>query len=61
MKIPFLDLKAINKKYEIEIFEGIRSVFDSGWYIRGEQNKLFEKTFASYCNSKFCIGVANGL
>ena len=61
MKIPFLDLKAINKKYESEIFESIHNVFDSGGYIEGEQKKLFEKTFASYCDTKFCIGVANGL
>jgi dTDP-4-amino-4,6-dideoxygalactose transaminase len=59
--IKFLDLVAINKKYEKEIKEAISEVVDSGWYIQGEQVKSFESEYAAYSGSKYCIGVANGL
>ena len=60
-KIPFLDLKKINSQYEDEMIDAVKKVFDNGWYIRGVECELFEKEFASYCGSKYCIGVANGL
>ena len=59
--IPFLDLKKINKLYRKEILQEVKDVFDSGWYILGEKLDKFEKEFAEFCSSKFCIGVANGL
>ena len=36
-------------------------VIDSGWYIQGAQVQAFEREFANYCGTKYCIGVANGL
>jgi dTDP-4-amino-4,6-dideoxygalactose transaminase len=60
-KIPFLDLKKINSQYEDELMNAIRRVFDNGWYIRGNECELFEREFASYCGTKHCVGVANGL
>ena len=29
--------------------------------MQGEKNKEFCKNFASYCGTKYCLGVANGL
>ncbi|HOI91867.1 MAG TPA: DegT/DnrJ/EryC1/StrS family aminotransferase [Candidatus Rifleibacterium sp.] len=59
--IPFLDLKKINAQYEREIKEAVSRVFDTGWYILGNEVESFEKEFAAYCGTKHCIGVANGL
>lgn len=59
--IKFLDLQAINLQYENKIEEAMRKVYQSGWYIRGRECENFEKEFARFCGSKFCIGVANGL
>jgi dTDP-4-amino-4,6-dideoxygalactose transaminase len=59
--IPFLDLKAINSTYEAELKAAYEEVINSGWYILGNQVQLFEKEFASYCGSRYCLGVANGL
>lgn len=59
--IPFLDLKAINAQYRDELIEACTRVIDSGWYIGGQELAKFEREFASYCGSKFAIGVANGL
>jgi dTDP-4-amino-4,6-dideoxygalactose transaminase len=59
--IPFLDLKAVNAVYRDELIEAATRVIDSGWYIQGEECRLFEQEFAAYCGTKHCIGVANGL
>lgn len=59
--IPFLDLKKINQRHGAAFQEAFGQVLDSGWYILGSAVASFEKAFASYCGSKHCIGVANGL
>lgn len=61
MTIPFLDLKEINYAYRAELIEAATRVIDSGWYIQGEECRAFEKEFADYCGTKFCVGVGNGL
>ena len=59
--IQFLDLKKINLQYEAEFTEAFSGVLKSGWFILGKEVALFEKSFAAYCGTKYCIGVANGL
>lgn len=59
--IPFLDLKAINAQYREELIEACTNVIDSGWYIQGRECQEFEEEFASYCGTRYAIGVANGL
>lgn len=59
--ISFLDLHKINKPFEEDFQDKLKQVMDSGWYILGKEVKEFEKNFADYCKSKFCIGVGNGL
>lgn len=59
--IKFLDLHKINERYRAEIDKGINRVLSSGWYIQGEENSRFEKSFSKYCGVKYCVGVANGL
>ncbi len=59
--INFLDLKAINSRYQQELKDACARVIDSGWYIMGNELSQFETEFAAYCGSKHAIGVANGL
>lgn len=59
--IKFLDLQKINIQYKHEIEDAILRVYRSGWYILGEEVKIFENVLSSYCNVKNIIGVANGL
>ena len=47
-------------KYKKEIDIAIKNALDSGWYILGEQVKLFEQEFSSYLSLNHSIGVANG-
>ncbi|WP_433765940.1 DegT/DnrJ/EryC1/StrS family aminotransferase [Flavobacterium ginsenosidimutans] len=58
--ISFLDLKKINKPYEAAFQQKLKSVLENGWYILGKELETFEKAFAEYCQSKYCIGVGNG-
>jgi len=58
--ISFLDLKKINKPYETAFQEKLKLVLDNGWYILGKEVETFEKAFAEYCHSGYCIGVGNG-
>jgi len=59
--IKFLDLYKINFPYENELQQKFQDFLKSGHYILGDNVKQFETEFASYCNTKHCIGVANGL
>lgn len=61
MKIPFLCLKEVNQPFEADFLQAYQVFIESGWYILGEKVKTFEAEFASFCHSKHCIGVANGL
>ncbi len=61
MQVPFLDLKKINLQYENAFKETLEDVLKEGWFIMGQNLKHFEIEYASYCGSKHCIGVANGL
>lgn len=44
-----------------EIRAAARRVIDSGWYLQGKENELFERHYAEYIGTKYCIGCANGL
>ena len=61
MNIPFLSLKDVTNKYKDEIHEAALRVIDSGWYLQGNENEKFEKDYANYIGTKYCIGCANGL
>ena len=59
--VKFLDLKKINSQYLKELKSAANRVIDSGWYLLGDELRNFEQNYSSFCKTKFCIGVANGL
>ena len=61
MNISFLDLKALTQELRPEMDEAYARVMDSGWFIQGAECAAFEIAFASYTETKHCIGVSNGL
>ena len=61
MKVPFLSLKPIHDEAGAALDEACRRVMRSGWYILGPEVESFEERFASYCGTKHCVGVGNGL
>ena len=61
MNVPVLSLHDVTAMHGDEIHEAARRVIDSGWYLQGKENEAFEKHYAEYIDSPFCIGCANGL
>jgi len=61
VKVPFLSLKPIHAEIGAALDEACRRVMGSGWYILGPEVEAFEQRFASYCGTKHCVGVANGM
>ena len=61
MKVDFLSLRDVTAMHAEEINAAARRVIDSGWYLQGKENEAFEKHYAEYIGTKYCIGCANGL
>jgi len=59
--VPFLDLSAVNAPYREELKEAFARVLHRGWFIAGAELEAFEQEFAQFCQTKYCVGVANGL
>ncbi len=61
MDIPFLSLKEVTALHGAEINAAVARVVNSGWYLQGKENELFEQHYAEFIGTKNCIGCANGL
>ena len=61
MKVPFLDFHAPYLELKAELDAAYLRVMESGWYILGKELETFETEFSTYCETKHCIGVGNGL
>lgn len=59
--IKFLDLQKINERFREEIDARVKTILDCGWYLQGKENDCFAQNFATYCGTKYALGVANGL
>ncbi len=58
--VHFSSPKAQYTSHKAEIEAAIMETLNSGWYILGEQSKLFEKEFADYIGVKHAVGVGSG-
>lgn len=58
--IPLVNLSKQYKYLKSDIQKAIKPVFANSSFILGSQVGEFEKSFASYCGVKYCIGVASG-
>lgn len=61
MKVPFLELSSSYKELQPEIEDAVLQSLRSGWYVGGADVETFENNYATFTQSKFCVGVANGL
>ena len=61
MNIPFVTFKPMEAELDKELRDAFNRVFTRSWYIEGVEDEDFEKAFAEYCDSKYCVGVGNGL
>ena len=61
MKVPFVTLEPIHNEIRTELNEAYDRVMNRNYFIQGEECRLFEKEYASYCGAAYCVGVGNGL
>lgn len=59
--IPYADFRKMHKCIKTEIESAINRVIDAEWYILGNELEQFEQEYASYCGTRYCLGVGNGL
>ena len=59
--IEYLSLKDITELHANEIKQAVTETVDSGWYLQGSRVLKFEKKYANYIGTRYCIGCANGL
>ena len=59
--INYLSLQKITALHEPELTAAVNQVLRSGWYLQGEHIKLFEKNYAQYIGTKYCVTCGNGL
>lgn len=60
VRIPFLDLASLHVALEEQLCDVFRGALRRGSFIGGAMLSEFEAEFAQYCDSKYCVGVANG-
>jgi len=61
ISVPFLSFKKINADVKANIYSSFDDSFNSEWYIMGNKLLAFEKEYANFNITKYCVGVANGL
>jgi dTDP-4-amino-4,6-dideoxygalactose transaminase len=61
MKIPFLNFNYMHEPLKGEMMNAFESFYDSSWFVLGERVKQFEKDYSSFNETKFAIGISNGL
>lgn len=59
--INYLSLQKITALHKSEITTAVNQVLRSGWYLQGEHIALFEKNYAQYIGTKYCVTCGNGL
>lgn len=61
MNVPFLDFVGPYAELRPELDAAYERFMLSAWYVLGKELEAFEQEYAAYCDSKHCVGVANGL
>lgn len=61
MRVPFLSFEPQHVPLRGALTDAFARVYDSYWYVLGEEVKYFEQEYASFNRVAHTVGVANGL
>lgn len=61
MKIPFLNFEPMHSPIRMEMKKAFEKVYDSYWYVQGSELNQFEESYARFNQTKYAVGVSNGL
>lgn len=59
--VPFVSFRPMEQELDAELRGAFARVLQNSWYIEGNEDAAFEKAFAAYCGTEYCIGCGNGL
>lgn len=59
--IPFFDPAPQHESIRAEVLKAIAAVYDSNWFVLGEQVRRFEAAYASWNGVAHAVGLASGL
>jgi dTDP-4-amino-4,6-dideoxygalactose transaminase len=59
--VPFVDLEPMHRGLKQAILADWDALVDSGAFVNGEAVASFENSFAEYCETGSCVGLASGL
>jgi dTDP-4-amino-4,6-dideoxygalactose transaminase len=59
-KIPFLDLVTLHKELEPELVAAFQRALRTAGFVGGPMVEEFEREFAKFCDTTYCVGVASG-
>src|SRR2546429_4741330 len=59
-KIAFLDLVTVHRELREELRSVFETALDTAGFIGGPTVQEFEREFAEFCGSRFCVGMASG-
>jgi dTDP-4-amino-4,6-dideoxygalactose transaminase len=60
VKIPFVDLITPHRELQDELVAAFRAALNTAGFIGGPAVEGFEREFASFCDTKYCVGVSSG-
>ena len=58
--VPYVALPLRARRVKREMLAAIEQVIDHGQYILGPEVQVFEERFATYCGTRFAVGVSDG-
>ena len=61
MRVPFVDLRAVNSVVTPRVLDAIRQTIDRGDFTNGEAVAEFERRFADHSGRRRCVAVSSGL
>jgi len=59
-RIPFLDLVTPHVELEAELLAVCQKVLRTAGFVGGPMVEEFEREFAKFCDTKYCVGLASG-
>jgi dTDP-4-amino-4,6-dideoxygalactose transaminase len=59
-KVPFLDLVAPHQELQAELLAIAKKAFSTAGFIGGPMVEEFEREFARFCETEYCVAVSSG-
>src|SRR5499425_2856483 len=59
-KVPFLDLVTPHQELKAELLQVVEKALGCAGFIGGPMVEEFEREFARFCDTKYCVGVNSG-